>query len=124
VKTFLSLVLVAFSSIVCAQDAAKERTIIVVDGDKAPKVKPGDILRFTQSGAVGRTEIAATVEGDAKLISTTTIKRFRDGMPLIGAVVKEFEVKAAKSGQAVVKITVTDLVGKTTKTKEYPLEIE
>src|SRR5690242_11251466 len=97
-----AVLLAAFS----AASRAEDRTVIVVEGDKAPKVKAGDLLRFTQSGAAGRSEIAAEVEGDAKLVSTTDVRRFKDGRPLIGAVVKEFEVKALKQGTATVRITV------------------
>jgi hypothetical protein len=103
---------------------AEDRRVLVVEGDSAPNVKVGDVLRFTQSGAAGRSEISATVEGDARLVSTTDIRRFKDGRPLIGAVTREFEVKAEKAGTAVVRITVKDLVGKTSRTKVYKLVIE
>jgi hypothetical protein len=103
---------------------AEERTVIAVEGDKAPRVKEGDVVRFTLSGASGRSKLSASVEGDAKLVATTTVRKFKDGKPLIGAVTKEFDVKAEKKGRAVVKLTVEDTVDKTSKTKEYTLEIE
>jgi hypothetical protein len=102
---------------------AEDRTVLVVEGDKAPRIKAGDILRFTQSGAAGRSEITATVAGDARLLSTTDVRRYRDGRPLIGAVTREFEVKALRKGTAVVTVTVKDLVDRTTRTKEYRLDI-
>ncbi len=103
---------------------AGEHTVLVVEGDKAPKVKPGDVLRFSESAASGRCEISATVEGGATLLSSTNIRRYRDGRPLIGAVTKEFEVKAQKKGTALVKIVVKDLVDKRSWTKEYKLDID
>jgi hypothetical protein len=103
---------------------AEERTVIVIEGDKASKVKEGDVVRFTLSGASGRSKLTASVEGDAKLVATTTVRKFKDGKPLVGAVTKEFEVKAEKKGRAVVKFTVEDTVDRTSKTKEFTLDIE
>jgi hypothetical protein len=103
---------------------AEERTVIAVEGDKAPRVKEGDVVRFTLSGAAGRSKLTASVEGDAKLVATATVRKFKDGKPLLGAVTKEFEVKAEKKGRAVVKLTAEDTVDKISKTKEYTLDIE
>ena len=73
---------------------AQEKNVIVAEGDKLPTVKVGDVIRISASGAVGRTEISASVKGPAKLVSTANIRKFKDGKPLIGAVTKEFEIRA------------------------------
>jgi hypothetical protein len=48
----------------------------------------------------------------------------KDGRSLIGAVTKEFEVKAAKKGTAKITVTIKDTVANTEMHKEYTLEIE
>jgi hypothetical protein len=119
-KTLVTALAVALLS---AAAHAEDRTVLVVEGDRAPRVKAGDVLRFTQSGAAGRSEITARVAGDARLLSTTDVRRFRDGRPLIGAATREFEVQARRKGTAVVTIAVKDLVDHTTKTRECRLDI-
>ena len=64
------------------------------------------------------------MEGPAKLVSTTVIRRFKDGKPLIGAITKEFEFKAEAKGKAIVKITIMDAVAKKGMSKEFTLVIE
>ena len=110
--------------LVLTQPHAEDRTIIVVEGDRVPVVKVGDILRFSQSGASGRSEISGAVEGGAKLISTAKVEKVVNGRRLIGATTKEFEVKAETPGKAVVTISVKDLVDKTTRTKKYQFQIQ
>jgi hypothetical protein len=107
-----------------SQGPAEERTIIVIEGDKVPAVKVGDTLRFTQSGPSGRSEISAAVEGGAKLISTAKVVKIVNGRPLIGALTKEFEVKAEERGKAVVTISLKDVVAKTTRTKKLEFQIK
>src|SRR5438093_318638 len=103
---------------------AQEKNVIVAEGDKLPTVKVGDVIRISGSGAAGRTEISASVKGPAKLVSTANVRKFKDGKPLIGAVTKEFEIRAQKRGKAVIKVNIKDVVENKTETKEYELEIK
>jgi hypothetical protein len=104
--------------------AAQEKTVIVAEGNQLPAVKVGDVVRITQSAAAGRTQFTVSVAGPAKLVSTTNIRKFVDGRPLIGAMTKEFEIKAEMKGKATIKIETKDLVDKKTEVKEYTLIIE
>ena len=103
---------------------AQEKNVIVAEGDKLPTVKVGDVIRISASGAAGKTEISASVKGPAKLVSTANVRKFKDGKPLIGAVTKEFEIRAQKRGKAVIKVNIKDVVENKTETKEYELEIK
>jgi hypothetical protein len=118
---------VLFAAVLCLLAlpfAVRADDIIVAEGDTLPKVAVGDVVRITQSGAAGRTEISAEVTGDAKLNKTNSIRVFKNGRPLIGAVTKEFEVKATKKGTAKITVTIKDTVANTEMKKEYTLEIE
>jgi hypothetical protein len=120
----LSLAATLCGLLVAGSIFAQEKVVIVAEGEPLPAVKVGDVVRITGSGAVGRTEVSATVEGPAKLVSTTVVRRFKDGKPLIGATIKEFEIKAEAKGKAVIKVTVADSIDKKSTTKEYTLQIE
>jgi hypothetical protein len=113
-----------FLCLAAAARAAEEQNIIVAEGETLPKVKAGDLIRLSASGASGKTEITAKVEGPAKITSTAKVRKFVNGQPLIGAMTKEFMVEAEKKGTATIKISITDLVEKKTKVQEYKLEIE
>jgi len=100
------------------------RTVIVVEGTELPAVKVGDVVRLSRSAAAGRGEMSAVVHGPARLVSTTDVRRFVDGRPPLGAVVREFEIRAEKPGTATIQVETKDPVGKTSQVQEYRLLIE
>src|SRR5256885_1928881 len=93
-----------------AQVVADDQTIIVADGDTLPMVKVGDLVRITQSGAAGRTNIKVDVQGAAKLVSTTNVRKFMNGKPVIGATTKEFLLQATTKGATIITVSTTDTV--------------
>ena len=81
-------------------------------------------MRLSCSAAAGRGEISAVVHGPARLVSITDVRRFVDGRPPLGAVVREFEIRAEKPGTATIQVETKDPVGKTSQIQEYRLLIE
>lgn len=104
--------------------AADDQTILIVEGKTLPKVKVGDLLRLSESGAAGRTNITIDIAGAAKLVSTTKVRKFVDGKPLIGNDTKEFLIQTTQKGVAVITVTSKDTVDRTSKKQEYELDIE
>ena len=120
----LSLAAILCGLVFAGSIQAQEKSVIVAEGDTLPTVKVGDVVRITGSGAVGRSEISVAVEGPGKVLSTTAVRKFVNGKPLIGATIVEFEIKAEAKGKAVIKVTVADSVDKKSTTKAYNLQIE
>ena len=89
-----------------------------------PKVKVGDLLRLTEYGPSGRTNITIDIAGAAKLVSTTKIRKYSYGKPLIGNDTKEFLIQATQKGVAVITVTSKDTVDRTSKKQEYELDVE
>src|SRR5262249_15671764 len=104
--------------------AADDQTVLVVEGKTLPKVKVGDLLRLSESGAAGRTNITIDIAGAAKLVPTTKVRKFIDGKPLIGSDTKEFLIQATQKGVAVITVTSKDTVDRTSKKQEFELDIE
>lgn len=121
-RTKIGLVLALL--LLTARAQAEEKSILVVSGDTLPKVKVWQLLRITASAAAGRSEITATADGSAKILSTTRIATYVDGHPMIGADTKEYEIQATKKGKGRIRISIKDVIDKKTETKDYKLEVE
>jgi hypothetical protein len=104
--------------------ASASRTVLTVEGDTPVKVEVGNIVRVIGSGPSGMVDIAAKTEGPVKLVATNNVREIVNGHPKIGAMIREFEVKATDKGQAKVVITITNRIQKTTETKEFNIEVE
>jgi len=117
----LSLIMLALMP---AFALADDHKVIVAEGTPLPKVKVGDVIRISQSAPSGKSEITATSEKGAKLVSTTEVDVYVNGQKKIGALTKEFEFKAEKVGKAKIKITVKDTITMKSETMEYDLTIE
>jgi uncharacterized protein (TIGR03067 family) len=85
---------------------ADERTVIVPKDDKPFSIRQDDVVRLTGKGIAG-SKIEAKVDGPAKIEAINTIRELRDGRPLIGGHVKEFDLKPTGTGKVTVTITVT-----------------
>jgi hypothetical protein len=99
---FCTLALACLGGVLLAEDR-----VVIIPKDDAPfTVNKSDLVRFSEKGIAG-SKIEAKVTGPAKLESTSLVREFRGGKPLIGNVVKEFEVKPTDLGKVTVTITVT-----------------
>lgn len=85
---------------------AEERTVVIPEGDAPFKVAKTEIVRLTGQAIAGG-NVVAKVEGPAKIETTSVIRQLSDGQPLIGALVKEFDLKPTGKGKVTVTITVT-----------------
>jgi hypothetical protein len=98
--------------------------VVIVEGDAPAKVAVGEIVRVTGSGPSGMVEITAKTEGPVKLVGTNSIRRVVNGGLVIGAMIREFEVKALDKGTAKITVTVNNTRTKTTTTEEFKIEIQ
>jgi hypothetical protein len=99
---FLSVAIVAFGGLAFAV----EQTVVIPTDDKRFAVDATDVVRLTGKGIAG-SQIVATVDGPAKIESTSAIKQLVNGKPLIGNTVKDFDLKPTGKGKVTVTITVT-----------------
>lgn len=106
-----------------AAAAPAHRQVVIVEGDKPANVEVGDIVRVEGSGPSGMVKITAKTEGPVKLVATNDITRVVNGSMVIGAMIREFEVKAQGKGTAKIIVTVDNTIAKTTDTKEFTVEI-
>jgi hypothetical protein len=106
-----------------APSAAAHRQVVIVEGDKPAKVEVGNVVRVEGSGPSGMVEITAKTEGPVKLIATNDVRRIVNGSPMIGAMVREFEVRAQAKGTGKIIVTIDNRIAKKTDTKEFTVEI-
>jgi hypothetical protein len=85
---------------------AEDRMVIVPTDDQPFTVEKSDIVRLTGRGIAG-SKIEATVEGPAKVESTSIVRQLTNGQFPLGGLVKEFDLKLTDSGKVTVTITVT-----------------
>lgn len=85
---------------------AAERTVVVPADDTAFTVEKADIVRLTGKGIAG-SKIEVKVDGPAKVEATNDLRNLRNGKPLIGNSVREFDLKPTDTGNVTVTITVT-----------------
>jgi hypothetical protein len=102
---FCAVIFVSVLS-VCGLVIADDRVVIVPKDDKPFAVKASDTVRFSEKGISG-SKIEATVDGPAKIETTSTVRELRGGKAIIGNTVKEFDVKPTGTGKVTVTITVT-----------------
>jgi hypothetical protein len=80
---------------------------IIMPLDTTPfKVSEKDVVRLVESGIAG-SQIEAKVTGPAKVEFAATIRQFKNGKPLIGNTMKEFNIKPSGKGKVKVTVTVT-----------------
>jgi hypothetical protein len=97
--------------------------VVVVEGDSPAKVNVGDIVRVRASGPSGMVEITARTEGPVKLVRTNDVRRVVNGGAVIGEMIREFEVKAKRSGSAKVVVTIDNRITKKAETRRFKLEV-
>lgn len=80
---------------------------IIMPLDTTPfKVTEKEVVRLVESGIAG-SKIEAKVEGPAKVVTTATIRQLRNGRPMIGNTMHEFDIKPSGKGKVKVVVTVT-----------------
>ena len=107
-----------------AASAAAHRQVVIVEGDKSAKVEVGNVVRVEGSGPSGMVEITAKTEGPVKLVATNDVRRIVNGSPMIGEMVREFEVKAQAKGTGKIVVTIDNRITKKTETKGFTVEIQ
>ena len=115
-----ALAVVLFAGSVFAAD----RKIVVPENDKPFKAKQTDIVRIEGTTPSGGT-VEAKVDGPAKIENTNTITKKAGDNNVIGALIKEFEIKPSGKGKVTVTITTTGPgrpTDKNTTTYEFNVE--
>jgi hypothetical protein len=113
------LVLVGIGAFAIADD----RTVVVPKDEKpfTVELEKTDIVRISVK-SVAQSVIEIKVDGPAKLQATSIIKELNNGKPLIGALVKEFDLKPTDVGK--VTVTITVIANPDAKPKETKYEFE
>jgi hypothetical protein len=91
---------------ICGIARAEDRTVIVPMDDKPFSVEKTDIVRLIGRGIAG-SKIEATIDGPAKVETTSIVRQLTNGQFPLGGLVKEFDLKPTDSGKVTVTITVT-----------------
>lgn len=86
------------------QPVDKPVKVLVLDGPQSLTVEKGSILRVTGSTPSGGI-IQASISGSGKPCRQTTLSTYRDGHPMIGALMMEFEVEATDPGELTILLT-------------------
>lgn len=86
--------------------AGDERNVIVPGDDDPFVVDKTDFVRLTAKGISGA-RIETKVEGPAKIETTYNVRELRNGSPMIGNSIKQFDLKPTGTGKVTVTITVT-----------------
>jgi ribosomal protein L7/L12 len=131
VEKILGCLALTIAAATCARGVAADekkpdavRSVVILEGKQPAKVKVGEIVRVMGSGPSGMVEITARTKGPVKLFATNDVRKVVNGQILIGAMIKEFEVRATKPGHARVFVTINNKIQKTTETKEFKIEVE
>src|SRR5260370_29357784 len=85
---------------------ADDRMVIVPTDNQPFTAEKSDVVRLTGKGIAG-SKIEATVKGPAKIEATSIVRQLTNGQPLLGGMVKEFDLKLTDTGKVTVTITVT-----------------
>ena len=101
-----SLVLTLAFAGICGRALADERTVIVPTDNQPFTAEKTDIVRLTGKGIAG-SKIEAMVRGPAKVEAASIVRQLTNGQPLLGGMVKEFDLKLTDTGKVTVTITVT-----------------
>jgi hypothetical protein len=99
--------------------------VIFMPLDTTPfKVHEKDIVRLVQTGIAG-SRFDAKIEGPAKLESTGTVHELRNGRPVLGNAITEFNIKPTGRGKVKVVLTVKPpQPNARPKVTEYEFEVE
>jgi len=101
-----------------------DREVVVPLDNKPFKVSEKDVVRLTGKGIAG-SKIVAKVTGPAKVFMENNVFERRNGSPVIGNSITEFEIKATSTGKVKVTITVTPpQPGEKPVVTEYEYEIQ
>ncbi len=101
-----SLVLTLAFAGICGWALADERAVIVPTDNQPFTAEKADIVRLTGKGIAG-SKIEAMVRGPAKVEAASIVRQLTNGQPLLGGMVKEFDLKLTDTGKVTVTITVT-----------------
>lgn len=133
--SLVTVAIVGFAGIVAASDvdsqerpAAASRTgnrrVAVVQGTKPARIEVGEIVRVEGTVPSGMGEVSVKTEGPVRLIATNDIRQVIDGAVPIGAMTREFEVRAQKPGKARVIVTIDNKIANKVDTLVFALEIQ
>lgn len=78
--------------------------VVVLDGPQSLTVDKGSILRVTGSTPSGGV-IQTSISGRGKLHRQTRLSTYRDGHPMIGALMMEFEIEATDPGELTILVS-------------------
>lgn len=78
--------------------------VVVLDGPQSLTVEKGSILRVTGSTPSGGI-IQTSISGRGKLHRQTRLSTYRDGHPMIGALMMEFEIEATDPGELTILVS-------------------
>jgi hypothetical protein len=98
--------LVVASALLCGAEDVAERTVVVVKDTKTFTVNKADVIRLVGKGIAGA-KIGIKIEGPAKVEATNNVREVVGGRPVIGNLVKEFDLRATDSGKVTAIVTVT-----------------
>ncbi|PQO43279.1 hypothetical protein [Blastopirellula marina] len=125
-KTMLPLfVLVALmSGVAAAQQNDKERYVVIPTDDKPFSVEQSNYVRLVGEGISGA-RIKMEIKGPAEVDMISFIKRVKGGNTLLGAQVKQYDLKLTGKGKVTATITVVfpDSTSEP-KVKKYEFEVK
>lgn len=101
-----SLVLALVLAGVCGVAFADDRTVVIPTDNKPFTVEQSAIVRLTGKGIAG-SKIEANVNGPAKVVATSDVRKLANGQPIIGNSIKEFDLQPTDKGKVTVTLTVT-----------------
>lgn len=85
---------------------AEERTVVVPKGEAPFQVSESEVVRLIGNGISG-SKFELKLTGPAKLQTTSLVRQLNNGQPLLGAMVKEFDIAPTGKGKVTATITVT-----------------
>src|SRR5262245_38053486 len=112
---------VALLGIACLTACAGD--VVVVEGKEPAKVPLGTIIRVIGTIPAGQGEITAKLEGPGKLVATNHVRTIKNGRPIIGLTIKEFDVAAQKKGTIKITVTVDNKIQKSKTDHAYTIEV-
>lgn len=96
--------------------------IVLVEGTELAKFVVGDTIRV-QAAAPPGNSVSVKTDGPVTLIAQRSVTKLINGRPDLGALAREFEVRADELGQAKIILTFEDARQNPTGKREIPLEI-
>jgi hypothetical protein len=100
-------------------------TVVVPLDTKPFGVEESSIVRLTGRGIAGSKVTAKVVSGPAKIAATNDVSERKNGKPLIGNTIREFDIKPTGKGKVKVEITVKPpQPGASPKVTVYEFEVK